>query len=433
LRRELRADTTGGAFGGRLLHPEAQDQTAPGADDERIATAYRRNVSTGEATRARVASWLGSGSAWSVVGLSVAVAGFQVMGTIGAANDQPERTDLDALAYVLLLVGPVALLARRRYPIAVLVVTLAATLAYFTQSYAYGPVVVSVVIAFFTTVTKGHRLAAWLLAGAGYAALIFLVPLGKAPASTWLHAAAVASWLVVVLVVSEIVRVARERAAETARAREEAARRLAGEERLRIARELHDVLAHNISLINVQAGTALHLMDDRPEQARTALTAIRDASKEALRELRSVLGVLRQVDEEPPRSPAPGLGELDELLTRAGSAGLDVHMEVDGTPRELPAEIERAAFRIAQEALTNVTRHAGDARATVRLDYGTDELTLQVVDDGVGVPVGAATGAGRGIAGMRERATALGGRLDAGPRPGGGFRVRAKLPLDGTP
>jgi signal transduction histidine kinase len=355
------------------------------------------------------------------------------MGTIGAANDQPERTSLDPLAYALLLVGPVALLARRRYPVAVLVVTLATTLAYFTQSYAYGPVVVSVVIAFFTTVTKGHRLAAWFLAGAGYLILIFLVPLGKAPGTTWIHAAAVASWLVIVLVVSEIVRVARERAVETVRAREEAARRLAGEERLRIARELHDVLAHNISLINVQAGTALHLMDERPEQARTALTAIRDASKEALRELRSVLGVLRQIDEEPPRSPAPALSDLHALVTRAGSAGLDVHMEVDGMPRELPAEIERAAFRIAQEALTNVTRHAGDARATVRLDYGTDELTLQVVDDGAGVPDTAAAGTGRGIAGMRERATALGGRLDAGPRPGGGFRVRARLPLDGAP
>ncbi|MGH9026075.1 MAG: sensor histidine kinase, partial [Acidimicrobiia bacterium] len=386
-------------------------------------------------TRRSVPGWLAagwwSGSAWSVVGLSVAVAGFQVMGTVGAADNQPDSARLDAFAFVLLLIGPAALLARRRYPVPVLAVTLTATLVYLAQSYAYGPIFISLVIAFFTTVTSGHRRAAWVLAGAGFAAFVLLMPLGEASRPSLFHAAAVASWLLVVLVVAEIARVGRERVLERERAREELASRRAGEERLRIARELHDVLAHNISLINVQAGSALHVMNERPEQARTALVAIKDASREALRELRSVLGVLRQVDEEAPRTPTPGLAHLDDLVARAGSAGLDVQVEVDGTPRELPAEIDRAAYRIAQEALTNVTRHAGEARATVRLGYGTDELTLQVVDDGDGMvpPPASAVGTGSGIAGMQERAHALGGRLEAGPRPGGGFRVQAKLPL----
>ena len=413
-----------------LLRPE-QESTPPGADDDPPDAAYRGGVRTREGVprRGHAARWW-DGSTWSVVGLAIAVAGFQVMGTIGAADDQPERTDLDAPAFTLLLIGPAALLFRRRYPAQVLAVTMASTLVYLSQSYAYGPIFVSLFIAFFTTVTSGHRLAAWLTAGIGYAAFAVLVPLGPASRPSWVHMAAVASWLAVVLVVSEIVRVARERAAETVRAREEEALRIAGEERLRIARELHDVLAHNISLINVQAGSALHVMDDHPEQARSALTAIKGASKEALRELRSVLGILRQVDEEAPRSPTPGLAGIDDLVTKAGDAGLDVDVEVDGTPQELPAEVDRAAFRIAQEALTNVTRHAGDARATVRVGYGNEELTLQVVDDGHGDPAPDA-GSGRGIAGMRERAAALGGRLDAGPRPGGGFRVYARLPLNG--
>jgi signal transduction histidine kinase len=201
---------------------------------------------------------------------------------------------------------------------------------------------------------------------------------------------------------------------------------------LRIARELHDVLAHNISLINVQAGVALHLIDERPEQARGALSAIKDASKEALGELRSVLDVLRQTDERPPRSPTAGLARLDELVSRATAAGLEVRTEVDGSPRPLAAGVDLAAFRIVQEALTNVARHAGPATAIVRLAYGERELTLQVDDDGRGRPADATPAGGSGIAGMRERAIALAGTLDAAARPGGGFQVRARLPLNGA-
>jgi signal transduction histidine kinase len=191
------------------------------------------------------------------------------------------------------------------------------------------------------------------------------------------------------------------------------------------------VLAHNISLISVQAGVGLHLIDEHPDKARAALAAIKDASKEALGELRSVLDVLRREGDAAPLVPAPRLAaDLEGLVTKAASAGVAVRVEVSGEERPLPPGVDRAAFRIAQEALTNVARHAGGASATVLIGYGDDALTLQVDDDGPG-GAPSSDGSGRGLTGMRERAAALGGRLDAGPRPGGGFRVRAWLPLGG--
>jgi signal transduction histidine kinase len=214
--------------------------------------------------------------------------------------------------------------------------------------------------------------------------------------------------------------------AEQARTREEQQRRQASEERLRIARELHDVLGHHLSLINVQAGVGLHLMDSRPEQAREALTAIKSASAEALREVRSVLGVLRPEEEAAPRAPAPSLARLDDLTA---DAGLPVRTVVDGTPRPLPAEVDRAAYRIVQEALTNVRRHAGPAAAAVvTIGYAEGEVTVRVTDDGAGSA--APLDGGNGIPGMRARAEALGGTLTAAPVPGGGFAVRAVLPVN---
>jgi signal transduction histidine kinase len=248
-------------------------------------------------------------------------------------------------------------------------------------------------------------------------------------------AMAIVAWLLVLGTGAEIARVRRERAIERAEAARQEARRRAGEQRLRIARELHDVLAHNISLINVQAGVGLHLLDERPEQARPALTAIKQASKETLAELRSVLDILRDPeDDSATLTPAPGLEQLDELLAGARAGGLTVESRVEGERRELPAGVDLAAFRIVQEALTNVRRHAGPARATVSLRYGAEELAIQIDDDGARVnarheDIGA--GGGNGIAGMRERATALGGTLETGPSAAAGFRVLARLPLEG--
>ncbi|MGH2701919.1 MAG: sensor histidine kinase [Actinomycetota bacterium] len=366
--------------------------------------------------------------------LPLVVGVIQVVGTHFAGFRQPERMDLDALGILFLAVGPAALLLRRRYPVAVLGFVLATTLGYLLIDYPRGPIFLALIIAFVSAVMSGHRRAAAISLLVGYPAFLWLPYLvGTDPAPTLAHALALAAWLLVLLAGAEIARSRRERAFELAHTRAEEARHRASQERLRIARELHDVLAHNISLINVQAGVALHLMDEQPEQARTALTAIKQASNEALGELRSVLDILREGHEAPPRSPTSGLARLDELVAKTEAAGLRVTTRVDGSPRPLPQRVDLAAFRIVQEALTNVTRHAGEASATISIDYGERDLTVQVEDDGRGRASDMTTGAGKGIAGMRERATALDGELEAGPLGDGGFRVRARLPLsDGS-
>jgi len=367
------------------------------------------------------------------VGIALVVGVLQIVGTYVASRHQAGRSSPDALAYTLLAAGPVALLWRRRHPVAVLVVVFATTLAYWVSDYPRGPVFFALIVAFVTAVMAGLRVFAIVVAVVGWVAFTWLPYLvGNDPAPSAPGAVGLVAWLLVLLAIGEVARASRERGAERTRSREEEALRRASEERLRIARELHDVLAHNISLINVQAGVALHLMDEQPDQARTALTAIKQASKDALGELRSVLEVLRRSGEEEPRTPQPGLDELDDLVSRAGAAGVEVTVEMDGSPRELPAEVDLAAFRIVQEAVTNVARHAGQSTATIRVAYGEHELTVQVDDNGRGATPGTISGGGSGIAGMRERTAALGGRLDAGPRPGGGFRVRAQLPVDGV-
>jgi signal transduction histidine kinase len=367
----------------------------------------------------------------------VAVAGLVAVVQLGlttlAARRQPERQALDLLAYLLLAAGPVALLWRWRSPAGVLAVVTAACVVYFALGYPYGPAWLALIVAFWTAVTGGARRAAWITAFAGLAAYFTLAPVFDrgAPVASVPAVIAHLGWLLVVLAVAEVALAARQRRQAAERSRAEEARRRAGEERMRIARELHDVLAHNISLINVQAGVALHLMDEQPGQSRSALVAIKQASNDALGELRSVLDVLRQGDEAPPRTPASGLAHLDRLVAGAEATGLEVKTRVEGTPRPLPAGTDLAAYRIVQESLTNVTRHAGPASATVLVRYGNDGLTVQVDDDGNGPPATNTNGpGGNGIRGMRERVAALGGELTTGPRPGGGFRVQARLPLD---
>lgn len=233
------------------------------------------------------------------------------------------------------------------------------------------------------------------------------------------------------LALSELVRVRREQLARARAERAAAERRRADEERLRIARELHDVLAHSISVINVQAGVGLALLDSDPEQARTALTTIKGASKEALGEVRQVLDTLRTPGDAP-RSPAPGLDRLPELTEQAKSVGLTVDITTEGAPAALSPGTDLAAFRIVQEALTNIVRHSGSRAARVLLHYAPGALEIRVDDDGPATSrPGEPAGGGNGLIGMRERAAALGGTIEAGPRPDGGFRVRARIPLDG--
>jgi signal transduction histidine kinase len=365
--------------------------------------------------------------------LGVAVATVQVGATYLASRHQPNAQPLDALAYVLLAGSGLALIARRRHPVLVLALVAAAIVIYHALAYANGPFFLSLVVALGGAVLGGHRRAAWITAGAafvGYFVLAWLV--GRQEGAVLGPPAGIGAWLLLLLVVAEFVRTRRDQAMESFHTRAEEERRKASEERLRVARELHDVLAHNISLINVQAGVALHLMDEQPEQARSALTAIKQASKDALGELRSVLGVLRQPDDAAPLDPAPTLTRLDTLLEQARAAGLDVRVDVEGAPRPLPSPVDLAAFRIVQEALTNVTKHAGPAAAMVHLRYDDDQLVVAVDDEGppAGGPAPAlGPGTGSGLAGMRERATALGGDLVAEPRAGGGFHVLATLPL----
>lgn len=222
------------------------------------------------------------------------------------------------------------------------------------------------------------------------------------------------------------VREADQRALDAERTRDEAARRRAMEERLRIARELHDSLTHSISVIQIQSGVAVHLARKRGAEVPAALLAIQEAATDAGRELRATLGVLRESGGDEV-SDDRGLGQLDVLVTRACSAGLPVTVIVSGAERPLPPEVDRAAYRIVQEALTNVSRHAGPAKAEVHLHYQPGTLVIQVSDDGEGADAGSA-GLGLGLIGMRERVSALGGSLDAGPRATRGFQVTAELP-----
>ncbi|RTL70706.1 MAG: sensor histidine kinase [Pseudonocardiaceae bacterium] len=366
-----------------------------------------------------------------VVVPAVVVGIIQVGACTVAGRWQPDARPLDVWAYLLLVAGPAALLVVRRHPVPVLIATVAASFAYFSLGYPGGPAVLAAIVALVATVVAGQRLAAWLVGVVGIGGYL----LGHALAGNAIAGpgvGALVGWTLVVLVGSEGVRIRRERIAEERRRAEEYGLRCATEERLRIARELHDVLGHHISLINVQAGVALHLMDGGgdPAQTREALTAIKRSSKEVLREMRTTLGVLRDADEAAPRGPVPGLGAIPDLVGRVREAGADVRLVDDGPLGEVGEQTGLAAYRIVQEALTNVRRHAPGAAAVVTLRRTGSELHVTVVDDGVGASAARADeGAGRGIAGMTERAAALSGTLTAAPVPSGGFRVDAVLPV----
>ena len=218
-----------------------------------------------------------------------------------------------------------------------------------------------------------------------------------------------------------------QRADLLAREHQEAAARAIADERLRIAQELHDVVAHSMGVIAVQAGVGSHVIETDPAEAKRSLDAISVTSRTTLAEIRRLLGVLRADGDGAAYAPAPGLGDLDRLVADIRAAGVGVDIVTEGTPHEVPPGVDLTAYRIVQEALTNVLKHAGPARAAVTVGYEPDAITLEVVDDGRGIN-GRATEGGHGLLGMRERVAVYGGTLDAGPRVGGGFRVAARLP-----
>jgi signal transduction histidine kinase len=379
-----------------------------------------------EATRVRT---------FDVVLASVLVAAL-VAASVGIEVEANERS-FDALAVALIVVAGGVLALRRRIPMVVLAVTTTALAAYGLRDYPGGPIYFTWIVAVFAVSVSRGPVKAWVPAAVS-TGLILVTGLYSAG----LVAALFASWAAGALLLGGSIRgrraeraVMEERARHLAETREEEARRRVVEERVRIARDLHDSVAHSLTGISVQAGVGARVLDERPEDTRAALLAIKHASGEALADLRSTLSMLRS-DEAAPREPAAGLDRLYALVESSRAAGLPVEVVIEGAARPLPPAVDAAAFRIVQESLTNVIRHAGPARATVAVRHREAGVEIEVTDDGRGAVAsnGGADGAdggsgGHGLAGMRERASLLGGELYAGTRRSGGYRVRARLPL----
>ncbi len=341
----------------------------------------------------------------------------------------PLDLPLDLLGYASLIAGGLALAARRRAPVLVLAVT--GLLALCHQALGFDVPAVAYLFAVYAAVRAGHRIATAasaliVLAALPLAALVS-GPHDTGEAFAQARGALELAWLIAAGAAGEALRQAERRADEAERTREEAALRRAGEERLHIARELHDSLTHQISVIKLQAEVAVHLARRRGEPVPEALLAIREAGREASRELRATLEALRDDGKSPPH----GLDHVPELVQRARAGGLDAKLTIEGQRPEVPAAVERTAYRIVQESLTNVARHAAAATASVRIDYRPGTLVIQVDDDGTATP-GTAPAPGVGLLGMRERVSALGGRLRAAPRREGGFSVQAELPVERT-
>ncbi|MEV4243770.1 histidine kinase [Streptosporangium canum] len=344
-------------------------------------------------------------------------------------SGQDSATKLDLFGYALLTAGGLALAARRRAPVPVLAVTGLCAVGY--QAAGFDVPAVAYLFAVYAAVRAGHRTitvaaSVTMLAALPLAALASgLHDMGEAFAQA--RGALELAWLIAAGAAGEALRQAERRADEAERTREETARRRAHEERLHIARELHDSLTHQISVIKVQAEVAVHVARKRGEQVPEALLAIQEAGREATRELRATLEALRDDGESPPH----GLDRVPELVERARTTGLDAKLTIKGQRHDVPAAVDRTAYRIVQESLTNIARHAAAATASVRIDHRPDALVIRVDDDGKATSDTAAV-PGVGLLGMRERVTALGGRLRAAPRSEGGFSVQAELPVDRT-
>ena len=367
---------------------------------------------------------------WPLV--TVALTELVTLGGSGAGAHRTGRP-VDLLAIVLLVIAAGASGFARRWPAPALAVSLAATSAYLGLGYPYdGTFFVGLGVTAYFSAAANARLRAMVFA----ALIVVFFSTAGLPGYPADPLAGLPFGLIVLaaLVVGQALAESRARAnARAAEAHEAEAQRRLAEERLRIARELHDVVSHSISMINVQAGVAVHVMDERPEEARAALVAIKSVSRDALRDLRSILGLLRQGDDAEPRSPVAGLAQVPALADNVRRTGvqvaLDLDAEKDGSP--LPQSIDLTAYRVIQEGLTNVVRHAPGAAATVTVRRRPDALLVEVADDGRATAAAEARqGAGQGLSGMGERVRAAGGSLEAGARPEGGFAVRATLPLE---
>ncbi|MFB9893321.1 sensor histidine kinase [Planobispora takensis] len=362
---------------------------------------------------------------WDCAVAAVAVPLFIAGSAAASRSGAPSFRALDALAHILLVVAGLALAARSRYPVAVFAVTLACCAGMLARHYAYGPVFLASYVALVTVVVR-HGLRTGL-AAAGAAGTVLLVADVIGWGREWVveDAGAWIVWYASLLIpaaVGAVVRLDRDRRANAEEAEAERQLRRLQDERLALAREVHDVLGHSLSVISMRAGVALHVARRRPDQALEALEAIRKTSKEALDALRTTLDLVRE------QHSSPGPEHIGGLVESIRAAGQRVELTVGGDPARLPGATGHAVYRIVQEALTNVVRHAKRATATVKIDYRSDEVIVSVTDDGAGrtrdIP-------GNGITGMRERVAALRGTLTAGPQDEGGFAVHARLPVTG--
>ncbi|MGC1213936.1 MAG: sensor histidine kinase [Micromonospora sp.] len=357
---------------------------------------------------------------------------------LGNAALAPDAGPVRAIDVALVLVMAAALAVCRRYPVVALIAVTAAMLALHVRVHPGVSAAFPVLGAVYVVAWRGRRSAAALASlvflGGFLARDISVAPADRPGQLIVERTALLLGWFVAANVAGLVARQRRayleqveQRAIEAERTREEMALRRAGEERLRIARDLHDSLTHNISVIKVQAGIAVHLARKHGEEPSATLLAIQEASGAAMRELRATLDVLRS----PVDGDGVGLARVGELAERTRAAGVPVQVTVTGQPRDLPAEVDQAGYRVVQEALTNVARHAGPATARIHVEYAPELLTVSVADDGHASPVRPVT-PGVGLRGMRERVAGLGGTLQAAPRDGGGFAVQATFPLDGA-
>ena len=357
---------------------------------------------------------------------------------LGNAALAPDAGPVRAIDVALVLVMAAALAVCRRYPVVALAVVTAAMLAFHVRVHAGVSAAFAVLGTVYVAAWRGRRWAAALASlvflGGFLARDISAAPAGRPGQQIVERTTLLLGWFLAANIAGLVARHRRayleqveQRAIEAERTREEMALRRAGEERLRIARDLHDSLTHTISVIKVQAGIAVHLARKHGEEPSAALLAIQEASGAAMRELRATLDVLRS----PSDMDCVGLARVGELAERTRAAGVPVQVTVTGQPRDLPAEVDQAGYRVVQEALTNVARHAGPATAQIHVEYAPEQLTVSVADDGQASPVRPVT-PGVGLRGMQERVAGLGGTLRAAPRDGGGFAVQATFPLDGA-
>jgi signal transduction histidine kinase len=356
---------------------------------------------------------------------------------LGDSALAPDAGPVHVLDAVLVLVMAAAVAMCRRRPVVALIVVTVVMLAFHVRVHpgvaAAFPVLGTVYVAAWRGYRASAALASLVFLGGFLARDISVAPADRPGQQIIERTSLLLGWFVAANVAGLVTRQRQaylqqveQRAIEAELTREEMALRRAGEERLRIARDLHDSLTHSISVIKVQAGIAVHLARKHDEEPSAALLAIQEASTAAMRELRATLDVLRK----PADADGVGLARVDELAERTLAAGVPVAVTVTGQPRDLPVEVDQAGYRVVQEALTNVARHAGPATAQIHVEYAAKGLTVSVVDDGLASPTQPVT-PGVGLSGMRERVTGLGGTLHAAPRDAGGFAVQATFPLDG--